>query len=129
MKQAKAKKTPMTCCYKKHAECYGYRESVILFHFMFWVDYNRDKNKHFHKEHYWTFGSIRVLSLSYFPFWSEGQIRRGIESLIKQDVIMKDNFNVMRYDKTSWYALKDEEGLLKLSIPFDEDGIRNEPMY
>ena len=120
MKKSFSDKTPMTCCYRQHAICFGYREAVILFHFMYWINFNRKKKQHLHENRYWTYSSISTLQHSYFPFWSESQIRRAILSLLKQDVILRGNFNKIRYDKTSWYALRNEDGLAELAIPFDE---------
>ena len=120
MKKSFSDKTPMTCCYKEHAILFGYREAVLLFHFMFWIDFNRKKEQHFHDGRYWTYSSISTLHKSYFPFFSEGQIRRAIDSLFKQNVIIKGNYNKLKYDKTTWYALTDEDGLAELAIPFDE---------
>ena len=111
---------PMTCCYRKHAVLFGYREAVLLFHFMHWINFNRKKKQHFHDGKYWTYSSINTLQKAYFPFWSESQINRGIKSLVKQDLIIKNNFNKMKYDKTTWYALTNEDRLAELAIPFDE---------
>ena len=110
----------MSCCYRMHAINFGYMEAVLLFHFMFWIDFNRKKKQHFHDDKYWTYSSISTLHKSYFPFFSEGQIRRAIDSLFKQNIIIKGNYNKLKYDKTTWYALTDEDGLAELAIPFDE---------
>ena len=120
MKKSFSDKTPMTCCYRRHAVLFGYIEGVLLFHFMFWVDFNRKKKQHFHDGRYWTYSSIATLHKSYFPFFSEGQIRRAIDSLFKQNIIIKGNYNKLKYDKTTWYALTDEDRLAELAIPFDE---------
>ena len=115
------KKTPMTCCFTKHAIAFGYREAVILFHFLFWIKKNRENENHFHDGRYWTYSSINTLNKSYFPFWSEGQINRGIKSLINQNLILTGNYNRFKYDKTTWYALENEDGLLEMAKPFDTD--------
>ena len=39
-------------------------------------------------------------------------MRRVLESLIKQGVIVKGNYNKNPYDRTMWYALADEENLI-----------------
>jgi DNA polymerase III delta subunit len=46
-----------------------------------------------------------------FPYLSESQIKRALASLVKQEAILKDNFNKMPYDRTNWYALTDESEL------------------
>ena len=110
----------MSCCYRMHAIKFGYMEAALLFHFMFWIDFNRKKKKHFHDDKYWTYSSIVTLHKSYFPFFSEGQIRRAIDSFFKQNIIIKGNYNKLKYDKTTWYSLTDEDRLAELAIPFDE---------
>ena len=120
MKESYSNKTPMSCCYRLHAIRFGHREAVILFHFMFWIDFNRKKKQHYYDGRYWTYSSITTLKASYFPFWSTGQIRRGIRSLLKENVIIKANYNRMKYDRTTWYALKDEKHLAEIAIPFVE---------
>ena len=68
MKESYSNKTPMSCCYRMHAIHFGYMEAVLIHHFMFWIDFNRKKEKHFHDERYWTYNSISTLHKSYFPF-------------------------------------------------------------
>ena len=115
MKKSFSDKTPMTCCYRKHAVLFGYIEAVLLFHFMFWIDFNRKKEQHFHDERYWTYSSISTLHKSYFPFFSEGQIRWAIDSLFKQDynkgyyqIVTKNNKDFInnsyiKHNKGLWY--------------------------
>ena len=120
MKKGYSNKMQMTCCYRQHAIYFGYIEAVLLFHFMFWIDHNRKRQQHFHDGKYWTYSSVSTLKQTYFPFFSEGQIRRAIKSLVTQELIIKGNYNIIRYDKTTWYALTHEDGLVELAIPFDE---------
>ena len=116
-KDTSDKKPLKTCCYKQHAILFGYREAVILSHFMYWTEFNRNKKQHLHDGRYWSYSPVSDLQKSYFPFWSEGQIRRAIDSLYKQNLILKGNYNRFKYDKTTWYALKDEDGLLEMTKP------------
>ena len=121
MKNGYHDKALTKCLYLKHAMAYGYREAMILFHFIHFINLNRKKEKHYHKGLYWTYSSIQTLHDSYFPFFSTGQIKRSIDLLVSQDVVLKDNFNKMKYDRTKWYALKDENGLIEMAQPFIED--------
>jgi len=118
-KDTSYKKPLKTCCYKQHAVLFGYREAVIIFHFMYWTGFNRNKKQHLHDGRYWSYSSINTLQKYYFPFWSEGQIRRAIDSLYNQNLILKGNYNRHKYDKTTWYALSDEDGLLEMAKPFN----------
>lgn len=111
------KKPLKTCCFKQHAILFGYREAVIIFHFMYWIGFNRNKKQHLHDGRYWSYSSVHTLQEAYFPFWSEGQISRAIKSLLHQNLILKGNYNRLKYDKTSWYALTNEDGLLEMTKP------------
>ena len=50
-----------------------------------------------------------LLHAKIFPYYSEAQIKRIINSLVKKGVIIKECFNRHLYDRTTWYAFKDEE--------------------
>ena len=113
-------KAPRVSSYREHAKIFGYVPAVILSHFMFWINKNRENRTHFHEDRYWSYGSIRKLQKHYFPYFTQSQVRSGIKSLLDSGQLLKGNFNKMKYDKTSWYALKDEDHLLKIAIPFEE---------
>jgi len=120
-KDTSYKKPLKTCCYKQHAVLFGYREAVILSHFMYWTEFNRNKKQHLHDGRYWSYSPVSDLQKYYFPFWSEGMITRAIDSLYKQNLILKGNYNRCKYDKTNWYALENEDGLLEMTKPFATD--------
>ena len=97
------------------AEKYGVDEAIMLKNFKFWIIKNKANNKNEHEIDIdgkivlrnFTFNSRRAFS-ELFPFWSEGQIKRILKSLIGQGILITGNFNKKNYDKTLWYALKDE---------------------
>ena len=86
---------------------FGVDEAIMVANFRFWIQKNKANNKHFYKGRYWTYNSYKAFS-ELFPFWSGKQIRRILQSLIHQEVIITNNFNKTQYDKTKWYAFKDE---------------------
>lgn len=90
---------------------YGTDEAIFLENLVFWVIRNRENERNFFDGRTWTYNSVRALK-SLFPFWSDYQMRRVLESLIKQGVIVKGNYNKNPYDRTMWYALVDEENLI-----------------
>jgi len=53
----------------------------------------------------WVYFSIRELKTQYFPFWNESTINRILQNIIKMDLIIEDNFNTAKYDRTRWIAL------------------------
>jgi hypothetical protein len=94
----------------KDAKSYGITEAILLYNLRFWIAKNKATGKHLHKGRTWTYNSYKGFS-ELFPYLSESQIKRALVSLVKQGAILKDNFNKMRYDRTSWYAVVDESQL------------------
>jgi hypothetical protein len=45
----------------------------------------------------WCFCSTRDLEEKWFKFWSHMTINRAIQSLVKQNLIIEDNFNKARW--------------------------------
>jgi hypothetical protein len=90
---------------------YGLNESILIYIFKFWLNKNKANNNNFHDNHYWTFNSIKALS-ELFPFWSVDQIRNILKSLVNQGVLITGNYNKIAYDRTKWYAFKDESIML-----------------
>jgi len=94
-----------------HAMKYGVEESIVLKNLIFWIIKNKANNKNINDGRTWTYNSVTAFKLL-FPFWSSRQINRILKSLIKQGVIITGNYNKVAYDRTLWYAIKDESILL-----------------
>lgn len=90
---------------------YGVEEAIMIGNFQFWLNKNKANNYNFINGRYWTFNSIKSFE-SLFPFWTKKQINRILNSLIEKEILIKDNFNKSPYDRTSWYAFKDENKFL-----------------
>ena len=91
----------------KDAVKYGVEEAIIIQNIRFWLQKNRANGKHFHDGRYWTYNSKPAFA-KLFPFWSEKQIRRILDSLRKQEVLVVHNYNPNPYDKTLWYSFTDQ---------------------
>lgn len=91
----------------KDAVKYGVEEAIIIQNIRFWLQKNRANGKHFHDGRYWTYNSKPAFA-KLFPFWSEKQIRRILDSLRKQGVLVVGNYNPNPYDKTLWYSFSDQ---------------------
>lgn len=96
---------------KQHAILYGVDEAIMLHNMIFWIEKNRANNKHFYEGRHWTYNSVRAFK-ELFIFWTDKQLRRIIESLVNQNIIMRGNFNKTNMDRTGWYALVNEDALL-----------------
>ena len=89
-----------------YAVKYGVDESIMIKNFQFWIMKNKANEKNFHDGRTWTFNSKKAF-VEIFPFWTEKQIRRILDSLIQKNILITGNYNKMSYDRTLWYAFKD----------------------
>lgn len=108
-----------------HAEKFGVREAVLMSHLAFWIKKNKASNKHFHDGRYWTHNSAKAFA-ELFPYMSNHQIRRALDKLVDEGVLVKGNFNSSAYDRTLWLAFTDawacEVGLIDLADLPNENG-------
>lgn len=95
---------------------YGVDEAIMILNLLFWIEKNLFNKKHQHDGRTWTYNTQEAFT-HLFPFWSRRQIQRILESLERQNVIIKGNYNLTAYDRTHWYAFKDESKWL--NIPED----------
>ena len=90
------------------AQKYGLIEAVMLNNFRFWIAHNVANKCHAHDGRTWTYNSIPAFQ-ALFTYLSVNQIRRCLESLITQGILVRGNYNTSAYDKTSWFAFADEQ--------------------
>lgn len=88
------------------AEKYGVNEAIFLNNLAYWIHKNMANEKHYHENRYWTYNSVESYK-KLFPYWSSKSLRIIIQSCIKNNLILKGNFNKLGYDRTTWYALTD----------------------
>ena len=88
------------------AEKYGVIEAVLYENFRHWLRQNYANGKNIRDGRPWTYNSVKAYA-ELFPYLSEKQIRRGIDSLVDQGAIIKGEYNKANYDKTSWYSVPD----------------------
>jgi hypothetical protein len=90
------------------AKQYGVTEAVIIQHFQFWILHNKRNKKNLHETRTWTYNSAKALADT-FTYLSAKQIYGAICRLVEAGVLLKNNFNDHKYDRTSWYSFADEE--------------------
>lgn len=83
---------------------YGVYESIILTNFVHWIKVNHANNRNFHEGRAWTYNTRKALA-EIFPYWSDQQVYRAIQSLIKQGALVTGNYNTDPRDRTMWYTL------------------------
>ena len=99
----------------EHALKYGVNESIMISNFQFWIQKNKANGTHFHDGRTWTYNSVSAFK-EIFPYWNNGQIRRCLESLVKQEVLVKGDYNKNRYERTLWYSFNDESIFLNQQV-------------
>ena len=89
------------------AKEYGVYEAIVLRHFQFWIQHNKANETNFYAGRYWTYNSRKAMS-EIFPYFSEDQLKRIINKLIADGLLIKGNFNENKMDRRLWYALTDK---------------------
>lgn len=91
----------------EHAQRFGLNEAILIYNFQFWIEKNRANGRHLYEGRTWTYNSAKALA-ELLPYFTERQVRRALDSLIEQGVLVKGNFNPSTYDRTLWFAFADE---------------------
>ena len=97
----------------EHAKRYGLAEAVLIKNFKFWIEHNIDQKYNFKDGRTWTYISLKELAKN-FGYLSEKQVRTAIDHLIKDEVLLKGNYNKLSIDKTLWYAFVNEKDFVKV---------------
>lgn len=86
---------------------FGMTEAVLIKNFQFWISHNRRNGHKFLQGRTWTFNSVRAL-LEAFPYMGKKQLAGALKRLQEKGILIVDNFNGTKYDRTTWYAFQDE---------------------
>ena len=90
----------------EHAARFGIEEAILINHIRFWIQKNKANDRNHHDGRWWTYNSVAAFT-KIFPYMTAKQIRRAIDSLVAQGVLVKGNYNKNPYDRTAWYAFAD----------------------
>lgn len=86
------------------AKAIGLNEAIVLQQMHYWIDINLKADKNFVDGYYWTYNTYEEWTKQ-FPFWSRNTIVRTIDSLRKMNLLVAENHNKMKADKTLWYRI------------------------
>lgn len=95
-----------------YAIAYGVEEAIMIRNFQHFIIANANRGHNFHEGRFWTYDRLADFP-GHFPYWTIKQIRRILDSLVKQGVIIKGEFNQNWSMRTQWYAFKDQDKFIK----------------
>jgi hypothetical protein len=104
----------------KIAEQVGIAPAVIYQNIVWWTQKNAANEKHFYDGRYWTYNSVKAFEVL-FPYLTLNQIRRSLEKLESDGLILSGSFNKSAYDRTKWYSPADHIELANLPNEFGTD--------
>lgn len=90
------------------AEKYGIEEAILLNNFNLWTSPAKDNpnDRTYFDGRYWVNITLKEIH-SIFKYMSENAIRRAINNLVSENLILKNDFNRSYLEKSLWYALTD----------------------
>jgi hypothetical protein len=94
-----------------YAKRYGLHEAIMIKNFQFWISKNKANRNHNHDGRTWTYNSVRAFE-ELFPYFTSWQVRKCLDSLVEQGVLVKGNYHKNPYERSSWYAFSDESMFL-----------------
>ena len=95
------------------AKLYGINSAILLYNIRFWCEHSKANGKNFHDGRYWTYNSTKAFQ-ELFPYLSDKQIRKALQNLIEDGVLITGNYNQVAYDRTLWYAITEKgESIIK----------------
>ena len=86
---------------------FGLNVATFLQSIAYWTHNNLTNKHHLINGHCWTYNTLDAL-LETFTYWSKKQLETVIKHAIDGGLLIKDNHNQTKYDRTCWYALTPE---------------------
>lgn len=103
------------------AKKYGVNAAIIIHHFQHWIAYNKRTNRNLIDGKTWSYQTLDDIT-AHFPYFSKSEVFEILERLCTgkgrrskkpeldfEPVLIKGNFNKTEFDRTTWYAFRDEE--------------------
>jgi hypothetical protein len=91
---------------------HGVEKAVILHNLRFWIMKNMANEKNQYDDHTWTYNSSIAFE-RLFPYLSARKVARMLRELEEDGVLISGNYNNSGYDRTKWYAFKDEQCIIQ----------------
>lgn len=86
------------------AKEFGVNIAIFLQNMAFWTQKNLANEKHIYDGYCWTYNTLDAFT-EIFPYFTKKQIRTIIDNALENWLIIKGNYNKVKFDHTGWYAL------------------------
>jgi len=85
------------------AQCYGVNAALVVQYIWEEIGKNEFAGRDSYGGKTWM-RSSQIMFTAVLPYLSKNMVRRALERLMKQGVIIRGEFSESRFDRTSWYA-------------------------
>lgn len=86
---------------------YGIEEAILIHHFAYWIGEHVTNGIDLHEGRFWSFDKTDALYAVLPEFKSKKKIEYFINKLVDKDILMKGNFNNVKFNRTLWYTFTD----------------------
>ena len=97
----------------------GVNAAVLYQNILFWTEKNLANNRHVHGDFVYTYNSVKAWG-ELFPYLSTSQIRTALKHLVDANLVVEENLNERKYDRTKWYGVCSQIHLSNLANGIDE---------
>lgn len=85
----------------------GYNKAVLFAEIVYFIGVNKSKRQNYVDGRYWTYDTVESIADRHFEL-TKKQVEKALYSLRDEGLIIKDNFNKISFDHTSWYTATDK---------------------
>ena len=89
------------------ASRFGIVEALIIQHSYYWYKCNKGNEDMTKDGHTWFYRSVSQIA-DVYPYLSVDKVRRAIDRLVENGILIKGNYNTDKFKKANWYSLSDD---------------------
>ena len=102
------------------AEVLGVNEAIIVQQIHYWLNINEKAKINFYNGRYWTYNTYENWQKTNCRFLSVSTLKRIFKKLVTKGILITDNFNKAKYDRTLWVTINYEK-LDELLSKYEEE--------
>ena len=89
------------------ASRFGLIEALVIQHAYYWYKCNKGNEDMTKDGHTWFYRSVSQIA-DVYPYLSVDKVRRAIDRLVENGILIKGNYNTDKFKKANWYSLSDD---------------------